>query len=68
MSKMTGKVYKSNMEIPHGAEAIEQEFRTSLFRPWALLFMEPIILVTAIYIAVIYGTLYTMFAAFPIVY
>jgi len=68
MSKMTGKVYKSKMEIDHGAKTIGQEFKTSLSRPWILLFMEPIVLFTSIYMAIVYGTLYMMFGAFPIVY
>jgi multidrug resistance protein len=68
MSKVTGKVYKSKIEIQHGAKTIGQEFKTSLSRPWILLFMEPIVLLFSIYMAVIYGTLYMMFAAFPIVY
>jgi multidrug resistance protein len=68
MSKMTGKVYRSKMEIDHGAKTIGQEFKTSLSRPWILLFMEPIVLFTSIYMAIVYGTLYMMFGAFPIVY
>jgi hypothetical protein len=68
MSKMTGKVYKSKMEIDHGAKTIGQESKTSLSRPWTLLFMEPIVLFTSIYMAIVYGTLYMMFGAFPIVY
>lgn len=33
-----------------------------------ILFREPIVLLLSIYMAIIYGTLYMMFAAFPIVY
>jgi hypothetical protein len=33
-----------------------------------LLFREPIVLLLSIYMAIIYGTLYMMFAAFPIVF
>ncbi|CZR54366.1 probable mfs-multidrug-resistance transporter [Phialocephala subalpina] len=68
LSKMTSKVYKSKMEIDQGAKSIKQEFKTALSRPWILLFSEPIVLLLSIYMAVIYGTLYMMFAAFPIVY
>lgn len=68
MSLITGKVYKSKMEIQHGTKTVKQEFKTALSRPWILLFMEPIVLLLSIYMAIIYGTLYMMFGAFPIVY
>lgn len=68
MSQITGKVYKSKMEIQHGTKTVKQEFKTALSRPWILLFMEPIVFLLSIYMAIIYGTLYMMFGAFPIVY
>jgi hypothetical protein len=68
LSTMTGKVYKSKMEIQHGTKTVSQEFKTALSRPWILLFREPIVLLLSIYMAIIYGTLYMMFAAFPIVF
>jgi MFS family permease len=68
LSKMTGKVYKSKMEIEHGKKTVAQEYKIALSRPWILLFREPIVLLLSIYMAIIYGTLYMMFAAFPIVY
>jgi len=68
LSKMTGKVYKSKMEIEHGATTASAEFKTALSRPWILLFREPIVLMLSVYMAIIYGTLYMMFGAFPIVY
>ncbi|KAH7360570.1 major facilitator superfamily domain-containing protein [Rhexocercosporidium sp. MPI-PUGE-AT-0058] len=68
LSKMTGKVYKSSIEVSHGTKTISQEFKTALSRPWILLFREPIVLLLSIYMAIIYGTLYMMFGAFPIVY
>ena len=68
LSKMTGKVYKSKLEIQHGAKTIGQEFKTSISRPWILLFREPIVFLLSIYMAIIYGTLYMMFSGFPIVY
>jgi MFS family permease len=67
LSHVTGKVYVSKMDL-HNHKTMAQQFRTALLRPWVLLFREPIVLLTAIYMAVIYGTLYLMFAAFPIVF
>jgi hypothetical protein len=68
LSKITGKVYRSKMEIEHGKKTVGQEYKIALSRPWILLFREPIVLLLSIYMAIIYGTLYMMFAAFPIVY
>jgi len=68
MSKITGKVYKSRMEVDHGTKSAGAEFKTALSRPWVLLLKEPIVLLLSIYMAIIYGTLYMMFSGFPIVY
>ena len=68
MSKMTGKVYKSRMEVDQGEKSLTAELKVAVSRPWKLLFREPIVLLLSIYMAIIYGTLYMMFAAFPIVY
>lgn len=68
LSKITGKVYKSRMDAEQGVVTAAHAFKTSLSRPWILLFTEPIVLLLSIYMAIIYGTLYMLFAAFPIVY
>ncbi|KAG4432897.1 hypothetical protein IFR05_011615 [Cadophora sp. M221] len=39
-----------------------------LFRPFQLLFLEPIVLLLSLYMSVLYGLLYMFFVAFPIVY
>lgn len=68
LSQMTGKVYKSQAEIDQGDVQPADVFKTSLSRPWILLFREPIVFLLSIYMAIIYGTLYMLFGAFPIVY
>lgn len=76
MSKMTGKVYISKLDVAtHGDGSIrakkaanKEQMKKALLRPWVLLLREPIVLLTSIYIAIIYGTLYLLFAAFPIVF
>lgn len=67
LSKMTGKCYLSKMDM-HITATKAQQIKTALSRPWVLLFTEPIVLLSSIYIAIVYGTLYMMFAAFPIVF
>lgn len=69
LSAMTGQAYRSGLEIAHGPPpTITQNFKIALSRPWILLFREPIVLLLSIYMAIIYGTLYMCFGAFPIVY
>ncbi|KAI1654523.1 MFS general substrate transporter [Daldinia decipiens] len=68
LSEMTGKVYVSKLDAGKPKKTVGQEFKIALSRPWILLFREPIVLLTSLYMAIVYGTLYMMFAAFPIVY
>jgi MFS family permease len=68
LSKLTGKVYKSKTDASQGRTRPAEVFKTSLARPWILLFREPIVLLLSVYQAIIYGTLYLLFGAFPIVY
>lgn len=68
LSKMTGKVYMTEADFEGGKVDITTAFKTALSRPWLLLFQEPIVLLFSIYMAIIYGTLYMLFAAFPIVF
>ena len=69
LSAQTGQVYRSGLEIARGPPPSGTErFKVALSRPWILLFREPIVLLLSIYMAIIYGTLYMCFGAFPIVY
>jgi len=68
LSKLSGKVYRSSVDIGQGKVSLKNSFKVALSRPWILLFREPIVFLLSLYMAIIYGTLYMMFAAFPIVY
>lgn len=69
LSKATGHVYRSKLELDKAnTPSVGAAFKTALSRPWVLLFREPIVFLLSIYMAIIYGTLYMMFAAFPIVF
>ena len=68
LSQQTGKKYVSILEKQRGKRTPAQAFKTALARPWALLFTEPIVLLISIYMAILYGTLYMLFGAFPIVF
>ncbi|KAF8629486.1 hypothetical protein AX15_003419 [Amanita polypyramis BW_CC] len=42
--------------------------KRTLFRPFQMLAMEPILVFTTIYISIIYGLLYALFEAFPVIF
>lgn len=68
LSELTGKVYRSKLDIERGPIPMGKTLKTALSRPWILLFREPIVLLFSIYMSIIYGTLYMLFAAYPIVF
>jgi multidrug resistance protein len=68
LSQMTGKVYRTSIEIEAGSISLTKAFNAALSRPFLLLFREPIVFLLSIYMAIIYGTLYLLFGAYPIVY
>lgn len=68
LTRRTGKVYTSSIERRQGKMTPRAAFEKALSRPWALLFLEPIVLLISIYMAILYGTLYMLFGAFPIVF
>ncbi|OHE93784.1 major facilitator superfamily transporter [Colletotrichum orchidophilum] len=68
LAKITGKSYISKYEAHAPRKTVVQQFKVALSRPWILLFKEPIVFLTSIYMAIVYGTLYMLFAAFPIVF
>ncbi|OJJ83248.1 MFS transporter [Aspergillus glaucus CBS 516.65] len=47
---------------------MKEKLQIVFFRPFQLLFLEPIVLFIAIYMSVLYGLLYMFFVAYPIVY
>lgn len=57
-------VSKYDLNRKSAAEII----KINLTRPFVLLFMEPIVLLFSIYIAIVYGTLYLFFTAYPLVF
>lgn len=68
LTKETGRVYVSKLEVGRGRPTLAQSTKIALSRPWILLIKEPIVLSLSIYMAIVYGILYLMFAAFPIVF
>ncbi|CAF1642324.1 unnamed protein product [Adineta ricciae] len=67
LSKATGLVYRSKFEEKRQVNIIRL-LKTCLSRPWLFLIREPIVFLLSLYMAIIYGVLYMLFGAFPIVY
>lgn len=55
LSRRTGKIYRSKLEIEQGKKNIGQVLKVALSRPWVLLFCEPIVLLLSIYLSIVYG-------------
>ncbi|KAL7898793.1 major facilitator superfamily domain-containing protein [Trichoderma sp. SZMC 28014] len=68
LSKETSHTYTTAFQKRNGTLAPSAIFRKALMRPWILLFREPIVLIAATYLAIIYGTVYMFMPALPIVY
>ncbi|KAK5070489.1 hypothetical protein LTR64_000160 [Lithohypha guttulata] len=68
LSKRTGQVYKTKIDIEKGEISAGKVLSIALVRPWLLLFVEPIVLILSIWLGIVYGTLYLLFGAFPVVF
>ncbi|KAH7329148.1 major facilitator superfamily transporter [Stachybotrys elegans] len=68
LSKLTGKTYISKLDEGKPPVRLTTQFKIALSRPWIMLLKEPIVFFISIYMAIIYGTLFMCFAAFPIVF
>ncbi|KAJ5579931.1 uncharacterized protein N7459_005916 [Penicillium hispanicum] len=68
LSQMTGSIYVPRISAGAPRKTFWQELSVSFTRPWIFLFREPIVLLTSLYVSIIYGTLYMFFAGFPIVF
>ncbi|KAJ1556406.1 hypothetical protein HK405_010112 [Cladochytrium tenue] len=63
MRKQTGN---PSLHAPgEGSASIASKMRTSVERPFVLLFTQPIVFVTAVYMMFIYGLMYLVIATFP---
>ncbi|PPQ66843.1 hypothetical protein CVT26_009622 [Gymnopilus dilepis] len=63
-----GSIYYISVHDVHQSRSFAQVMRTNLCRPFLFLVTEPIVLLLAIYVSILYGTLYALFSGFPIVF
>lgn len=66
LQQITGQVYHSKLDDKRTPPL--QALMLAMSRPWVLLFKEPIVFLLSLYMAIIYGILYMLFAAYPIVF
>lgn len=52
LSKITGAVYKSRLDVGEAHRTAGQIFAKTMVRPWVLLFLAPIVLLLSIYMAI----------------
>jgi multidrug resistance protein len=67
-AKSEGKVHYVTKFEKGNNKTFREVMKINLSRPFVLLFKEPIVMLLSIYTALIYGTLYGLFAAFPVVF
>lgn len=53
LSELTGRVYVSKVDAGRPKKTVSQEFKVALSRPWVLLFREPIVAFTSLYMAIL---------------
>lgn len=68
LTSLTGKHHVSSVEKTKGRPTLLQALKTGFSRPWQLLFLEPIVLIMAVYMAINFGTMFMIFAAYPIIF
>lgn len=68
LTKETGYPHVSVLEAQAKVSKPSEVFARALKRPWILLFLEPIVLISSTYLAILYGIIYMFLGAFPIVY
>jgi MFS family permease len=68
LTRETGHPHVSVLAAQTRGRTPSEVFGRALKRPWVLLFLEPIVLISSTYLAILYGIIYMFFGAFPIVY
>ncbi|KAH8704225.1 major facilitator superfamily domain-containing protein [Talaromyces proteolyticus] len=65
---LAGSKNKENENFQQPTASIQRDLVTSMYRPFLLLLCEPMCLCLCIYTALLIGTLYLFFGAFPLVF
>lgn len=65
LTQSTGKLHLVAGTTP---KPISQQLRIGALRPWIMLIYEPIVILLSLFLSVVHGTLFLLFAAYPIVF
>jgi MFS family permease len=68
LTNMSGRAFRTVIDTEEKSVPLISALKVALSRPWKLLLKEPIVLLLSIYLAIVYGTLYLLFEAYPFVY
>ncbi|KAF2124651.1 MFS general substrate transporter [Dothidotthia symphoricarpi CBS 119687] len=66
--KLTKETGKQHLVAGMTPKPIAQQLRIGALRPWIMLIYEPIVTLLSLFLSVVHGTLFCLFAAYPIVY
>lgn len=67
-TKLTNETGKQHVVAGATPKPISQQLRIGALRPWIMLFYEPIVTLLSLFLSVVHGTLFLLFAAYPIVF
>jgi len=67
-TKLTAETGKEHQVAGIAPKSIAQQLRVGALRPWIMLIYEPIVTLLSLFLSVVHGTLFLLFAAYPIVF
>ncbi|KAF9695676.1 hypothetical protein EKO04_006683 [Ascochyta lentis] len=67
-TKLTLETGKQHQVAGMAPKPIAQQLRVGALRPWIMLIYEPIVTLLSLFLSVVHGTLFLLFAAYPIVF
>ncbi|KAF2999486.1 hypothetical protein E8E13_008661 [Curvularia kusanoi] len=66
--RLTAETGKQHQVAGMAPKPIAQQLRVGALRPWIMLIYEPIVTLLSLFLSVVHGTLFLLFAAYPIVF
>ncbi|RMZ71909.1 MFS multidrug transporter [Pyrenophora seminiperda CCB06] len=67
-TKLTAETSKLHQVAGIAPKSIATQLRVGALRPWIMLIYEPIVTLLSLFLSVVHGTLFLLFAAYPIVF
>jgi len=67
-NRLTAETGTQHVVAGASPKPISQQLRVGALRPWIMLIYEPIVTLLSLFLSVVHGTLFLLFAAYPIVF